>query len=226
MAIVLSSIIAFELGFWATVGIIFTLECCETGKPSHRQNRVPTPAKKRLLQNHALNVGIGVLEHTAEQLLPGNWAQTLQQCAIDLSRPSFAVSALRMLSFVLCVDFFFYWIHRAMHTFRLLFAHHRKHHRWVTNLHPLAALDSSKLEHCLNVSVTAVPFVLGWRLTTLEGVIIYFAIGSNVAFSHAGGMYRWIHVRHHLLHHRYLNGNFGGTILFDKIFQTEIVSDI
>lgn len=122
--------------------------------------------------------------------------------------------------FLLLADFGFYWTHRALHQVPCLRPFHAKHHRWHSDLIPLAGLDSSVQEHIWNVFALSFPVFLGVRLTWSETHAIAAIVGVNIALTHSSKLQSFRHVAHHLNHHRVHQANFGATFLFDAVFKT------
>jgi len=227
---------AFEAGFWIAAGAVHALaepvasvqeqerepfvldaggERSEESKAKFDAQKTTFPAMARLLQNHAFNVLVGL---ALDLGLPSSFKTSVWTHYFDGTDNGLRWN--RVLGYTLCVDWFFYWGHRALHRFKRLYGHHQHHHRWVGQLQPEAALDSSVVEHCVNFFCTLLPLWLGFRINYLELVLFYFGIGFNVALTHSSGLHSWSHVQHHLDHHRVRTHNFGGSMVFDWLFGT------
>jgi len=135
------------------------------------------------------------------------------------------------LLFALAYDFFYYWWHRAQHTFRPLWAIHRLHHTEQA-LNVTTAVRHHWLEESLRPLVVLFP--LGWLLNFQP--VQYAAIGLVFAAwpffihlntrMHLGPLGRVImgpqyHRIHHSIEPRHWNRNFGSFFpAWDYLFGT------
>ena len=124
--------------------------------------------------------------------------------------------SLYMLSWILLSDFFFYWIHRILHTPKLYYLH--KTHHEFNNPYGIGAIYCSSFE-----MVTANLFALLFPIYILE-------IPENVIENMILGMTFWtVYMSHsnlqdvnnsHVIHHRKLKCNYG-LFIMDRIMGTK-----
>ncbi len=136
--------------------------------------------------------------------------------------------------FIFCiwVDTFFYWSHLAMHKFSILYKTHSHHHKFI-NTTPWAAYAFHFGEAFINAGAFfLLMMIMPWHPTTLF-VFVVFSVTYN-GLIHLGydlfprswkthpifGLLNT--TTHHMLHHRYLNCNYGFIFSFwDKVMKTE-----
>jgi len=236
-----SAILLFEFAFGLTAAIttVFpdpssaTLHLKE--KMSHatvqHNKTLGTSSKKKafltLLQNHGVSLGIAFALNLAEAsdsaltTWISSWVFGAENaCDSPASQDSAMAFFANVGFFLVLADVGFYCIHRALHRIPWLREMHAKHHRWHSDLMPLAGLDSSVQEYLLNSLALTFPVILGMRLTWLQVHVIAVVVGTNIALTHSSKLQRFNHVAHHLEHHKVHKANFGATILFDTLFHT------
>jgi sterol desaturase/sphingolipid hydroxylase (fatty acid hydroxylase superfamily) len=124
-------------------------------------------------------------------------------------------------------DFCFYWMHRLHHRIPLLWAVHRVHHQGEHFNLSLGVRNSwySSLTSFLFVAVLAViglPLEVFVLVSSLHYAVQFY--NHNALVQRSGWLERWFitpshHRVHHGVHPRYLNRNFGGTLLlWDRLF--------
>jgi sterol desaturase/sphingolipid hydroxylase (fatty acid hydroxylase superfamily) len=132
---------------------------------------------------------------------------------------------------VIVGEFFYYWFHRAQHTFRFLWVFHAEHHAiremsaWNSNHHfteeifriPCILIPLSLLVH---VDPGVVP-ALAWLVIGVQGQYIH----SHTRLSLGPLRYVVADNRFHRIHHsieeRHYNKNFGSfTSVWDSVFGT------
>lgn len=122
-------------------------------------------------------------------------------------------------------SFYFYWIHRLLHT-RLFYRFHALHHR-NTDIGPWSGLSMHPVEHLLYFGTAAVHFVVPTHPVHLICHLMFYglyAITTHTGFEGvwAAGRKR-LHLGnfHHQMHHRYFEVNYGTLeIPWDRFFGT------
>jgi sterol desaturase/sphingolipid hydroxylase (fatty acid hydroxylase superfamily) len=128
-------------------------------------------------------------------------------------------------------DFFYYWFHRAQHSFALLWRFHRVHH----SIRDMNALNSTHhfSEEILRIPFVTIPFALlidfdpgptPWiaaAIFSMQGQFVH----SNTQFNFGILRYVFVDNRFHRLHHsveeQHFDKNFGAiTTLYDTVFGT------
>ena len=121
------------------------------------------------------------------------------------------------LLYILCIDLYFYMVHRLCHLNRWIYKHIHKHHHLTHLTVASSGFSSSLIEHIfINCASVYIPHLL------LRGsypllVIIMILGGYSSASSHSGyktSLYHNIH--HQLLYYNYGNGLY----IWDRIFGT------
>ncbi len=122
-------------------------------------------------------------------------------------------------------SFYFYWIHRLLHT-RPLYRFHALHHR-NTDVGPWSGLSMHPLEHVLYFGTALIHFVVPTHPVHLICHLMYYAlyaVTTHTGFEGiwAGGRKR-LHLGnfHHQMHHRYFEVNYGTLeVPWDLLFGT------
>lgn len=122
-------------------------------------------------------------------------------------------------------SFYFYWIHRLLHS-RLLYRFHALHHR-NTDVGPWSGLSMHPVEHLLYFGTAAVHFIVPTHPVHLIFHLMFYAlyaVTTHTGFEGvwAGGRKR-LHLGnfHHQMHHRYFEVNYGTLeVPWDKFFGT------
>jgi sterol desaturase/sphingolipid hydroxylase (fatty acid hydroxylase superfamily) len=128
-------------------------------------------------------------------------------------------------------EFFYYWFHRAQHTFRFMWRFHEVHHA-------LREMNGVNSNHHFTEEIFRVPFVLV-PMTFFVGVsygfvpaIIVSIIGLQGRYEHSNtkfqlGWFRYVvsdnryHRIHHTIHQEDWGHNFGSFVPFwDMVFRT------
>ncbi len=139
---------------------------------------------------------------------------------------------LQHLLFLLLVDFVDYWLHRAQHSWRVLWHSHHFHHS-ATNFDMI----NSKRNHPLEVVsikriLFTIPFaVIGVPIETLLGYHVFVQINTFLSHSkfnmHYGlvGRFLLVSPNYHKIHHArdttLANRNYGGLlVVWDRLFGT------
>lgn len=128
-------------------------------------------------------------------------------------------------------DFFYYWMHRAQHTFGWMWRFHRVHHS-ITEMSALNSYHHVAEDLFQYVAVTLpLTFLLGvsagpvpWMLVVVVGTHAYF-IHSSANFNIGPLRYVLMDNRLHRIHHsleaRHMNHNFATrTPIWDMLFGT------
>ena len=128
-------------------------------------------------------------------------------------------------------EFFYYWFHRAQHTFPVLWRFHEVHH----SVREMSALNCNHhwTEEIFRVPVITIPLSLLFRFNPgYVPTVVYFVIGLQWLFEHSCtrlhlGPFRWLlpdnrfHRLHHSIRPEDWGHNFGsGCLLWDVIFRT------
>ena len=120
-------------------------------------------------------------------------------------------------------SFYFYWIHRLLHT-NWLYPVHALHHR-NTDIGPWSGLSMHPVEHLLYFGSVLIHFVIPTHpMHVIFHLMFYglYAITTHTGFEGvlAGGRKR-LHLGnfHHQIHHRYFEVNYGTLdVPWDKLF--------
>jgi len=120
-------------------------------------------------------------------------------------------------------SFYFYWIHRLLHT-NALYRFHALHHR-NTDVGPWSGLSMHPVEHVLFFGTVIIHLVLPSHPVHLIFHLMYYAVFAVT--THTGFEGLWFnHVKrlslgtfHHQIHHRYFEVNYGSLdVPWDKLF--------
>lgn len=124
----------------------------------------------------------------------------------------------RIISYSLIAEFVFYWVHRYMHINKWIYTNiHRKHHI-ETIPSPIDAYILSTTEAFFVVLAFISPTIFGLCMTARGLTLIQVAHVTFATLSHGA-----LHTNHHMLHHKYLKGNYGSVhTIWDKVFGTNI----
>ena len=122
-------------------------------------------------------------------------------------------------------SFYFYWMHRLLHT-DWLYRFHALHHR-NTDIGPWSGLSMHPVEHVFYFGTALIHFVVPTHPVHLICHLIFFglyAITTHTGFEGfwSGGRKR-LHLGnfHHQLHHRYFEVNYGTLeVPWDRVFGT------
>ena len=122
-------------------------------------------------------------------------------------------------------SFYFYWIHRALHS-RLLYRFHALHHR-NTDVGPWSGLSMHPFEHLMYFGTALIHFVVPTHPVHLICHLMFYALYAVT--THTGFEGVWSNGRkrlhlgnfHHQMHHRYFEVNYGTLeVPWDKFFGT------
>jgi sterol desaturase/sphingolipid hydroxylase (fatty acid hydroxylase superfamily) len=131
---------------------------------------------------------------------------------------------------VLAVDFLRYWLHRAAHTYDVLWRLHSVHHS-VEQLYWLNTARFHPVEKALQMVLDSLPFLL-LQVDPTVLALYYLAYASNGFFQHCNirlryGLLNYIvgsaetHRWHHSRLPREANSNYGNTVIvWDLLFGT------
>jgi len=120
-------------------------------------------------------------------------------------------------------SFYFYWIHRLLHT-NALYRFHALHHR-NTDVGPWSGLSMHPVEHMFYFGTIAIHFVVPSSPVHLIFHLMFYAIFAVT--THTGFEGLWFRnlkrvnlgTFHHQLHHRYFEVNYGNLdVPWDKLF--------
>jgi len=122
-------------------------------------------------------------------------------------------------------SFYFYWVHRLLHS-KALYRFHALHHR-NTDVGPWSGLSMHPVEHVLFFGSVLIHFVMPTHPLHLVFHLQYYALFA--AITHTGHEGLWIKgakrlalgTFHHQMHHRYFEVNYGSLeIPWDLLFGT------
>lgn len=128
-------------------------------------------------------------------------------------------------------DFVYYWVHRAEHTVRWLWASHAIHHSFE-EMSPSCSTRIPWMENFYKIPTSLWMPLLGFDVRLMVGIDVAAALISIVQHTEAfparpeGWLQRWFIVpSHHRVHHgvnpRYLDKNFGAVLcIWDRMFGT------
>ncbi len=120
-------------------------------------------------------------------------------------------------------SFYFYWIHRLLHT-NALYRFHALHHR-NTDVGPWSGLSMHPVEHVLFFGTVVIHLILPTHPIHLIFHLMYYAVFAVT--THTGFEGLWVGnakrlslgTFHHQIHHRYFEVNYGSLdVPWDKLF--------
>ncbi len=122
-------------------------------------------------------------------------------------------------------SFYFYWIHRVLHS-DALYRFHALHHR-NTDVGPWSGLSMHPVEHVMYFGTALIHFVVPTHPVHMIAHLMFYALYAVT--THTGFEGLWARGRkrlhlgnfHHQMHHRYFEVNYGTLeIPWDKLFGT------
>ncbi len=122
-------------------------------------------------------------------------------------------------------SFYFYWIHRALHT-KLLYRFHALHHR-NTDVGPWSGMSMHPVEHMIYFGTVFIHFIVPSHPVHVIFHLMFYALTAIT--THVGYEGLWFRGRkrihlgmfHHQIHHRYFEVNYGNLdVPWDKFFGT------
>jgi sterol desaturase/sphingolipid hydroxylase (fatty acid hydroxylase superfamily)/lysophospholipase L1-like esterase len=137
----------------------------------------------------------------------------------------------RLIAFFFVYDFFYYWFHRLLHEWGVLWPQHQVHHS-EESLNVTTTLRHHFLEDLLRVGIIVLPMSMAFDLTPYSAGAVAFAIGLWPMFIHAnvrlslGPLTRVIagpqvHRIHHSLEPKHWDKNYAAFFpLWDQLFGT------
>ena len=120
-------------------------------------------------------------------------------------------------------SFYFYWIHRLLHT-NALYRFHALHHR-NTDVGPWSGLSMHPVEHVLYFGTVLIHFVVPTSPVHMIFHLMFYAL--TAVTTHTGFEALWFRNRkrlnlgmfHHQIHHRYFECNYGNLdVPWDRLF--------
>lgn len=122
-------------------------------------------------------------------------------------------------------SFYFYWMHRVLHT-RALYRFHALHHR-NTDIGPWSGLSMHPVEHVMYFGTALIHFVVPTHPVHLIAHLMFYgvyAITTHTGFEgFFSGQRKRVHLGnfHHQMHHRFFEVNYGTMeVPWDKWFGT------
>ncbi|MEP5728598.1 MAG: sterol desaturase family protein [Sulfitobacter sp.] len=120
-------------------------------------------------------------------------------------------------------SFYFYWIHRLLHS-NLLYRFHALHHR-NTDVGPWSGLSMHPIEHLMFFGTVIIHLVVPSHPLHLVFHLMYYAIYAVTTHTGFEGLWyrqsKRVHLGmfHHQIHHRYFEVNYGSLdVPWDKLF--------
>ena len=120
-------------------------------------------------------------------------------------------------------SFYFYWIHRLLHT-DLFYRFHALHHR-NTDIGPWSGLSMHPVEHLFYFGTIIIHFVVPSSPVHLIFHLMFYAIYAVTTHTGFEGLWfknaKRLHLGqfHHQIHHRYFEVNYGNLdVPWDKLF--------
>ena len=120
-------------------------------------------------------------------------------------------------------SFYFYWIHRLLHT-DLFYRFHALHHR-NTDIGPWSGLSMHPVEHLFYFGTIIIHFVVPSSSVHLIFHLMFYAIYAVTTHTGFEGLWfknaKRLHLGqfHHQIHHRYFEVNYGNLdVPWDKLF--------
>lgn len=218
---VLIALIAGGLHLWFHVYAVQGGEKKYDPRPFPRKGRVFT-FQSQVLDNMVWTLASGVTVWSAFEVLMW-WALANGMAPLT----SFAVTPFWFVAFFFLIpiweSFYFYWVHRLLHT-DLLYRFHALHHR-NTDVGPWSGLSMHPVEHVLFFGTVIIHFVVPTHPVHLVFHLMYYAIFAVT--THTGFEGLWVQnvkrlslgTFHHQIHHRYFEVNYGSLeIPWDKLF--------
>lgn len=122
-------------------------------------------------------------------------------------------------------SFYFYWIHRLLHT-DLFYRFHALHHR-NTDVGPWSGLSMHPVEHVFYFGTAVIHFVVPTHPVHLVCHLMFYALYAVISHTGFEGVWKSGRKRlhlgnfHHQMHHRYFEVNYGTLeVPWDKLFGT------
>jgi Delta7-sterol 5-desaturase len=120
-------------------------------------------------------------------------------------------------------SFYFYWIHRLLHT-DILYRFHALHHR-NTDVGPWSGLSMHPIEHLLYFGTVLVHFLIASHPVHVIFHLMFYALYAVTTHTGFEGLWfrnkKRVHLGmfHHQIHHRYFECNYGNLdVPWDKFF--------
>ena len=120
-------------------------------------------------------------------------------------------------------SFYFYWIHRLLHT-RVFYRFHALHHR-NTDVGPWSGLSMHPVEHLLYFGTVVIHLILPTSPVHVIFHLMFYALLAIVTHTGFEGLWfrnaKRVHLGmfHHQIHHRYFEVNYGNLdVPWDKLF--------
>ena len=140
---------------------------------------------------------------------------------------TFALTPVWFVAFIFLIpiweSFYFYWIHRLLHS-NALYRFHALHHR-NTDVGPWSGLSMHPVEHVMFFGTVVIHLVLPTHPIHLIFHLMYYAVFAVT--THTGFEGLWFQnakrlslgTFHHQIHHRYFEVNYGSLdVPWDKLF--------
>ncbi len=190
-------------------------------RPFPRSGRVFT-MDHQLLDNMVWSLASGVTIWTAFEVLMW-WAiaNGWVELATWARNPIWFVAVFFLIP--VWESFYFYWIHRLLHT-NALYRFHALHHR-NTDVGPWSGLSMHPIEHVMYFGTVLIHFVLPTHPVHVIFHLMYYALLAVTTHTGFEGLWfrnkKRVHLGmfHHQMHHRYFECNYGNLdVPWDKLF--------
>jgi sterol desaturase/sphingolipid hydroxylase (fatty acid hydroxylase superfamily) len=218
---ILITLVAGALHLWFHVYAVQGTDQKYDPRPFPRQGRMFS-FQSQVLDNMFWTLASGVPIWSAFEVLIW-WAMANGYAP----QTTFAATPIWFIAFFFLIpiweSFYFYWIHRLLHT-DLFYRFHALHHR-NTDVGPWSGLSMHPVEHLLFFGTVVIHFVLPSHPVHLVFHLMYYAIFAVT--THTGFEGLWVRnvkrlslgTFHHQLHHRYFEVNYGSLdVPWDKLF--------
>ncbi|MEM6307343.1 MAG: sterol desaturase family protein [Pseudomonadota bacterium] len=192
-------------------------------RPFPRQGRMFT-FQSQLADNVFWTLASGVTVWTAwECILWGAMANGYAPTTTFTATPIWFVVVFFLIP--IWESFYFYWIHRILHT-RALYRFHALHHR-NTDVGPWSGLSMHPIEHMMYFGTASVHFILPTHPVHLIAHLMFYGIYAITTHTGFEGLFsgqkKRVHLGnfHHQMYHRFFEVNYGTLeIPWDKFFGT------
>lgn len=184
------------------------LYCTLTGTPVYRANTTKPFVRKVAanVQNVCVGVATALAFYSPEVVVPAGEMRLAEE-------------VFRAVGYSVLIEFAFYWTHRMMHASKFLYMYVHREHHLEADPSPIDAYILTVPESISVVFSFTFPNFIGYVITRRAMIAvqtIHLVFGILVH----GGLPC---VQHHMLHHKYLRGNYSGIYpLWDVVFGTRI----
>ena len=163
------------------------------------------------VKNIAPNIAFNLIAITAP------YSYFLESYIDDKERYDYGL-VINFLLYFISADFFNYFVHLAFHKIVYLKYFHLQHHEFIYPI-GMSALYGHPIDYFfVNLLPFTAPIYILYPPDYVIKIVLTIALANTVILAH--GSYAYL-TSHHLLHHKYFNGNYG-LGLMDKIMGTDL----